>query len=581
MKWERLFREHIRDRGYGYFLDNSVEDLVIEGDSIHAVVWGTEAYEVQIDFSGRQIIGMHCSCPYAESGENCKHMAAVLYSWEEKESLFIKTNNCAEMSGFNHSEDSGESETLSVEEVVSKADEKIVREFLADLLRKDNQLLLQFKSFAGQKFGSEDIVRFKIRIDEIIEDMMERKDFNFRHHYDLDDSYYDFIGALESFFYNDLNLLMNNGSIAQAFDMICYLFEEVSNLYEDEYYEELHGGEKFCIKAWNEILKKSDASLKDFAYEWFERQRERFSGMHEEEYLEDIMFNGFEDEPFSGKNLKYAKERLNEAKVQKADWEINRSVEKWAMRCAEITGKRQECFEDFERHCADHWEYISIRKFYIQRCMELHDYRKAISALEETLKDKKISYSERHELSVTLKEAYLLSGDINSWKNQLKILICEGGYRCMEYYRELKGSYAENESEWIAVREEIMSELYGKPAVHQLYSEEGMHERLITSVLSFPTIDYVRQYRFELGDLYPALILNKYEEELREISTEAAGRKAYRYWMSYLREMLELQGGTARVLKIAAEWKAVYKNRSAMMDELNRLLASIELYNLK
>lgn len=26
---------------------------------------------------------MHCSCPYAKKGYNCKHMAAVLYKWEE------------------------------------------------------------------------------------------------------------------------------------------------------------------------------------------------------------------------------------------------------------------------------------------------------------------------------------------------------------------------------------------------------------------------------------------------------------------------------------------------------------------
>ena len=28
---------------------------------------------------------MYCSCPYAEGVNNCKHMVAVLYEWEEEQ----------------------------------------------------------------------------------------------------------------------------------------------------------------------------------------------------------------------------------------------------------------------------------------------------------------------------------------------------------------------------------------------------------------------------------------------------------------------------------------------------------------
>lgn len=51
-----------------------------------ATVCGTDDYEVLINLDGDReksnIKSMFCSCPYADSGANCKHMAAVLFEWE-------------------------------------------------------------------------------------------------------------------------------------------------------------------------------------------------------------------------------------------------------------------------------------------------------------------------------------------------------------------------------------------------------------------------------------------------------------------------------------------------------------------
>lgn len=33
--------------------------------------------------SGTNVVRMRCDCPYADGGENCKHMAAVVYALEE------------------------------------------------------------------------------------------------------------------------------------------------------------------------------------------------------------------------------------------------------------------------------------------------------------------------------------------------------------------------------------------------------------------------------------------------------------------------------------------------------------------
>ena len=58
-------------------------DLCDSDGTISAKAEGSEEYNVEIEYAGNQILSMYCSCPYAEGGENCKHMAAVLYAWEE------------------------------------------------------------------------------------------------------------------------------------------------------------------------------------------------------------------------------------------------------------------------------------------------------------------------------------------------------------------------------------------------------------------------------------------------------------------------------------------------------------------
>lgn len=83
MNWKSLFARHILERGYNYYCMDAVENLDISEDLIRADVSSTEDYEVEISLENGEITDMYCSYPYAEDGKNCKHMAAVLYEWED------------------------------------------------------------------------------------------------------------------------------------------------------------------------------------------------------------------------------------------------------------------------------------------------------------------------------------------------------------------------------------------------------------------------------------------------------------------------------------------------------------------
>lgn len=81
--WQTLFKPHILDRGEAYWQQGHVAELHRTPDGIQAVVAGSEDYEVEIELDDGMVCDMYCSCPYAEDGSACKHMAAVLFAAED------------------------------------------------------------------------------------------------------------------------------------------------------------------------------------------------------------------------------------------------------------------------------------------------------------------------------------------------------------------------------------------------------------------------------------------------------------------------------------------------------------------
>ena len=78
--WKDWFQPHILERGRVYFEEGRVSELERTEDGYVAIVEGTEEYEVEILLEGDSVEDMLCDCPYAEDGNTCKHMAAVLFA---------------------------------------------------------------------------------------------------------------------------------------------------------------------------------------------------------------------------------------------------------------------------------------------------------------------------------------------------------------------------------------------------------------------------------------------------------------------------------------------------------------------
>jgi len=80
VKWDYLFSHLILSRGSQYYRKGQVQNLVQNGSDYRAEVVGSVVYRVSVQLANERAPKLTCTCPYAQEGKRCKHMAAVLYA---------------------------------------------------------------------------------------------------------------------------------------------------------------------------------------------------------------------------------------------------------------------------------------------------------------------------------------------------------------------------------------------------------------------------------------------------------------------------------------------------------------------
>src|SRR5690625_1045800 len=193
--WKHLFQDHILGRGLDYFIRNLVENVYVKDNIIEATVYGTEEYKVEITKEDEEIIDLNCNCPYADGGNNCKHMAAVLFYLENKENTLV-------VQGIEE----------SISKLVEEADRIIIKDFLIDILKNDEKLLNRFKTRLQCDISPTDMKRYKSQVNNIFR--------RYAGHHDFVDykNAWGFISELEEILDNDIQAMVDNNQLEEAFE---------------------------------------------------------------------------------------------------------------------------------------------------------------------------------------------------------------------------------------------------------------------------------------------------------------------------------------------------------------------------
>lgn len=576
MNWQKLFASHILERGYDYYCDGAVENIEIGRDDIRADVVGTEDYEVEISLNDGKVTDMYCSCPFAAGGNNCKHMAAVLYEWTAD----IMDEDEPEDTDNEDEDDDEDAESMdlfepavtvcdykkksaAVEKLVTSAERDIVQAFLVSVLAEDKKLLLRFRNMVNKCATKEDVEDYFEQIDEIADRYLGRD--HFINYYQA----YDFMLELEEIIDKDVRRMIDNGSHISAFHVMNHIFVLLGNVDMDD-----SGGETSMLaeqiyQLWLELLTKVNAQDKRKMFIWFTTHMDGSVIDYLEEYIEQIIMEEFKEPEYEQDKLSFMEEMIEKAEKKDSGWSRDYAVGKWTVTYLKTLEEKNAPEDQLEEICKKYWNNSGVRRYYIDRYFEKKEYDRVLQVLDESIELDKAYRGQVLEYIQKKKEIYRLQGNKSAYIEQLWKLVLEQSAGDLDIYKELKAQYSEKE--WLIKREELFKKLPPNAHIDRLYKEEKLYDRLLAYVLKSSGLYAVQSYENVLKKEYPKQILSKYQGEVNKMASCTGNRKHYADLVALLRRMKRIKGGSEIVETIVEEWKIKYRNRPAMMDELSKL----------
>ena len=576
MNWQKLFASHILERGYDYYCDGAVENIEIGRDDIRADVVGTEDYEVEISLNDGKVTDMYCSCPYAAGGNNCKHMAAVLYEWtadimdedEPEDTDNEDMDNDADAESMDLFEPAVtvcdyKKKSAAVEKLVTSAERDIVQAFLVSVLAEDKKLLLRFRNMVNKCATKEDVEDYFEQIDEIADRYLGRD--HFINYYQA----YDFMLELEEIIDKDVRRMIDNGSHISAFHVMNHIFVLLGNVDMDD-----SGGETSMLaeqiyQLWLELLTKVNAQDKRKMFIWFTTHMDGSVIDYLEEYIEQIIMEEFKEPEYEQDKLSFMEEMIEKAEKKDSGWSRDYAVGKWTVTYLKTLEEKNAPEDQLEEICKKYWNNSGVRRYYIDRYFEKKEYDRVLQVLDESIELDKAYRGQVLEYIQKKKEIYRLQGNKSAYIEQLWKLVLEQRAGDLDIYKELKAQYSEKE--WLIKREELFKKLPPNAHIDRLYKEEKLYDRLLAYVLKSSGLYAVQSYENVLKKEYPKQILSKYQGEVNKMASCTGNRKHYADLVALLRRMKRIKGGSEIVETIVEEWKIKYRNRPAMMDELSKL----------
>lgn len=576
MNWQKLFASHILERGYDYYCDGAVENIEIGRDDIRADVVGTEDYEVEISLNDGKVTDMYCSCPYAAGGNNCKHMAAVLYEWtadimdedEPEDTDNEDMDNDADAESMDLFEPAVtvcdyKKKSAAVEKLVTSAERDIVQAFLVSVLAEDKKLLLRFRNMVNKCATKEDVEDYFEQIDEIADRYLGRD--HFINYYQA----YDFMLELEEIIDKDVRRMIDNGSHISAFHVMNHIFVLLGNVDMDD-----SGGETSMLaeqiyQLWLELLTKVNAQDKRKMFIWFTTHMDGSVIDYLEEYIEQIIMEEFKEPEYEQDKLSFMEEMIEKAEKKDSGWSRDYAVGKWTVTYLKTLEEKNAPEDQLEEICKKYWNNSGVRRYYIDRYFEKKEYDRVLQVLDESIELDKAYRGQVLEYIQKKKEIYRLQGNKSAYIEQLWKLVLEQSAGDLDIYKELKAQYSEKE--WLIKREELFKKLPPNAHIDRLYKEEKLYDRLLAYVLKSSGLYAVQSYENVLKKEYPKQILSKYQGEVNKMASCTGNRKHYADLVALLRRMKQIKGGSEIVETIVEEWKIKYRNRPAMMDELSKL----------
>lgn len=533
--WGKYFPSTILSRGLDYYKAGLVYDTEFNEDNneLCASVSGTEEYSVSICFddSCENISEMYCDCPYAESGYNCKHMAALLYAFDEG----LKTESL---------KPTVKMKSVSIENIIDSLSESDAKKYLLEAALKSKNVsdkLILNSSNADILCDEEKHWKKKIR--KIIYDAGGEYDY-----IDYDEAY-DMFEDIVDYLDERLDILIKKELYDVAFDLICFAYEELQ-LCE---FDDSDGGYSDFLSLFtdtlNIIIDSSGIIFKRKIFKWVS-----------DNDLDSFFFDSFEEKEFLESNLRMIESKIN-ACSDSDGWMLSDLVEKkcFVLKKLNTTEIKILSFRNKYRYLYE------IRKHDAEEYLKNGDYEEVERlAIESKSIDNNSYYLSAW--SEKLINIYKSTGQTEKYKSELLYYIFELDHFNLDIIKELKKLVLKGE--WLNIRNQLIEspKFYDKC---EFLCYEKLYTELLDNIIKHNTSSLFVTYEKELVKNLPV----EARDAFLKILDKEMERANQRSWYSGLASKLsrirkKYPDGKAYADNMAKKWAASYKRRSAMLEEL-------------
>jgi len=108
---------------------------------------------------------------------------------------------------------------------------------------------------------------------------------------------------------------------------------------------------------------------------------------------------------------------------------------------------------------------------------------------------------------------------------------------------------------------------FSTPVADVLVAENAA-ERLLTYLEKYPDVEIVEKYYTAVAGQFPERTLSLCRKVLDDFAEKNLGRDKYEHIKSVLKKMVKIKGGKEVVFEMVTRYRAVYKNRRAMLEVL-------------
>ena len=540
--WTDLFAPLILQRGKNYHSEGRVSHLKYEYGSYSAVVSGTENYWVSILISYDVIEEMTCSCPYAESGNYCKHMAAVLYAMEQKGLLSTQKQKQKQ-------------ERLSASELVCSMTEAQVREFLTELAQDDAEIFHKL-SLRYEKFPETERRELLLsELDSITEKYTVYGEIPYKNAYDYAYDLSEFIEELP----------MTQFRCGKPHSILEIAIRALEKYCAQEVDDSDGGtsliGDSFLSCVEDLLARCTPAQTQEIFFLLSEYRSRKEIHWIIADMLDNVIDSFFEGSAFAESKLNLIQTRLEHEDFTDSDWERDALLTKKYFLLRSLPGKAQE----YEEFCKQYKNSFFFRQASIKALVEEGDYERAIPLLLESRK-----LDADHPTTVrwnteTLIHIYQKTGDTEKLRGALLYHIRNFNQKDLNYLLELKNLVSAED--WAGYRAEYLAREYEYIRLPLLEHEE-LWEELMSAAAQDHSMQTLLAYEKSLYAKFPNRFCEVLAQKLQDMANVSSNRKDYRHLMEDLVHLVRYPEGRPIALKLAAEWRTRYSRRSAMMDEL-------------